>query len=131
MNAADIISRATLVPFMVIGTYERASGDIDTVTEVVEAPMTRPPFPEDCIGAFNARRVVKASVFPATMFLDVEPRDRIAFAGAFRFYQLWSRARMVGKTIATVEPVVDYDPAYMAAEFEAWLRGVPVIPKEA
>lgn len=121
LKTAEIIKRATLTAHVVIGTYERPNGDIDTVIDIVEAPLCKPPFAEDTLGGFNAVRVVKAAIFPATLFLDLKKEARAGYAGAFRAYQMWSRARAVGKDAGDMVPHVDYDPIYLDLEHRRWL----------
>jgi hypothetical protein len=125
MSAPSFNTTAQLlsVPWIVMGTYERSNGDVDSMTEIVEAPLDRPPYAEDCLGAAGARRVIKGSIFPATYLLDIKPGDRRAFVGAFRAYQMWVRARMAGKAVADLVPGTDYHVAYMEQEFKAWFFG--------
>ena len=102
------------------GTYERPNGDIDTVIDIVETPMSKPPYAEDTLGGHGAVRVVKASIFPATMFLDLKAVDQAGYSSAFRAYQLWSRARAVGKDVRDLQPS-DYDETYLDLEHRQWL----------
>lgn len=114
LQSAAIIRRATAVPYVVMATYERANGDIDTVIDIVlSSALELPPLAEDAPGSKDAVRVVKASIFPATMFLDLKAEDRAGYGSAFRAYQLWSRARAVNKAVSQLQPS-DFDQTYMA-----------------
>lgn len=97
MNAAPQPWNPMVVPWIVMGTYERANGSVDSVCEVIEAPRNRGPLAEDSLGAAGAVRVICASVYPATRLLEIDRASRPSFAMAWFTYHRWAQAKALGK----------------------------------
>lgn len=122
MSSASTIERATVVPWIVDVEFERAARlDPGRLVQIVEAPMQAAPSPEDIVEPLGALRVIRADIFPATMFDEMSRPARLTYRHHYRFFQLWQRAKARGKSASDMVAWADYDPIFLASQLDAWL----------
>lgn len=119
MNHAAILARCTVHPWVVSVTF-RLAGQVKFEMHIVRAPMAEPPAPEVLLPA--DAELLSADVFVADRFEDMAPATRQRYTNQYRRFLMWRRAWALRKSIAELEPWVDYDPVVIDAAVARWAR---------
>lgn len=129
MSAAASIARATVVPwiveirFEVGGPCRDGTREPGNYLEIIEAPLTAAPVPEDIVAPMGATRILRAEVYPAIQFDGMTLELREQYKRHYRMFMYWERARVRGKTVKQLEPWVDYGPDTIEGAVARWKVG--------
>lgn len=118
LAAGSILDRATIMPWIIAGSYARPDGSIEQYIVVEHALLTEQPDPAQYLPVGVVEH--SADVFPATRFDDMPPLVRARYRRHYRAYLLARKARAMGKAAADMVPWSDYDPIAIDEAAERW-----------
>jgi hypothetical protein len=138
-SAAATIERATVWPFVCTlfvqhrVKYHDGTSAIDferteLFREIRQAPRAKPPAAEDIVAALGLLEpvVMRADIFPAQHFDDMNVDARGRYKAEYRAYLLWRQAHAAGLIPADMQPWAEgpsgYDPIAMDERVERWAR---------
>lgn len=119
-NAGAVLARCTVYPWMVVVTYRDAAGNVAMVRQVVEGLLSEPP----CATGYvpEGGELMRADIFPATRFEDMNDTGRARYRPEYRAFLMWRKAKALGKAVAQMVPWTEYDPILIDETVERWVK---------
>lgn len=121
--ASGALARCTLVPWIV--TVEWYEGEVPTGrtvidVQVLERALIEAPAAEDLVPA--GCDFLRADVFPASRFDDMNAELRHRYRRQYAAYLMWRKAKAIGKTVREMVPWVDFDPPHDEMRMLRWVK---------
>lgn len=121
-NAGSILAKCTVYPWLVTVTYRTPEGVTRLDRQVIEALMSEAPDPLAFVP--DGCEFMRADVFPATRFDDMNDAGRARYRPEYRAYLMWRKAKALGKAVGELVPWVDVDPVLIDENAERWVKPV-------